>query len=124
MKQLPALQCCVMQELNQGRITITGTAVLVPDAETEAVKQYYLSHNPRSFWVNFGDFSWWRMEGLVGIRYISGFAPVGQVWPGPPNSVACNVAWSTPCIELMHCSLILGSPTAHAMKIAAYGRGL
>ena len=68
-----------MQDMNQARITITGTAMLVPNSETEAVKQFYLSKNPNSFWVEFGDFSWWRMEDLVAVRYNSGFARAGQV---------------------------------------------
>ena len=65
--------------MNQARITITGTAMLVPDSETEAVKRFYLSKNPNSFWVEFGDFSWWRVEDLVAVRYNSGFARAGQV---------------------------------------------
>lgn len=66
--------------MNQARITLTGTATLVSESETEAVKEFYLSKNPDSFWVNFGDFSWWRVEDLVAVRYNSGFARAGQVY--------------------------------------------
>ena len=65
--------------MSQARFTLTGTARELSGAEQEAAKQTFLKRNPDSFWVNFGDFSWWRLEDLVSVRFVLGFAQAGQV---------------------------------------------
>ena len=73
------LSCHCLQDMSQARFTLTGTARELSGAEQEAAKQTFLKRNPDSFWVNFGDFSWWRLEELVSVRFVLGFAQAGQV---------------------------------------------
>ena len=68
-----------MQAMSQARFTMTGTARELSAGEQEAAKQLFLARNPNSFWVNFGDFSWWCLEDLVAVRFNLGFAQAGQV---------------------------------------------
>jgi hypothetical protein len=42
-------------------------------------KRGYLAKHPDAFWVDFGDFSWHRMDGILGARLIGGFARAGSI---------------------------------------------
>ncbi|KAL1211548.1 hypothetical protein V5N11_023556 [Cardamine amara subsp. amara] len=55
------------------RITLHGDAVLVSDKDQAAVRSAYLAKHPNAFWVDFGDFSFMRIEPKV-VRYVSGIA--------------------------------------------------
>uniref|UniRef100_A0A1J3D602 Glutamyl-tRNA reductase-binding protein, chloroplastic n=1 Tax=Noccaea caerulescens TaxID=107243 RepID=A0A1J3D602_NOCCA len=55
------------------RITLHGDAVLVSDKDQAAVRSAYLAKHPKAFWVDFGDFSFMRIEPKV-VRYVSGVA--------------------------------------------------
>ena len=70
------------QSMSQGRFTLTGTARELPEGEQEAATQLFLQRNPNSFWVHFGDFSMWRLDELVAVRFVLGFARAGQVGRG------------------------------------------
>jgi putative heme iron utilization protein len=63
-----------------GRVNLMGTAKLLPAAEREKAKELYLKKHPGAFWVNFGDFNWFRME-IEKIRFVGGFARAGSVTP-------------------------------------------
>eukprot|EP00547_Thalassionema_nitzschioides_P018219 CAMPEP_0194244848 /NCGR_PEP_ID=MMETSP0158-20130606/12132_1 /TAXON_ID=33649 /ORGANISM="Thalassionema nitzschioides, Strain L26-B" /LENGTH=330 /DNA_ID=CAMNT_0038980443 /DNA_START=40 /DNA_END=1030 /DNA_ORIENTATION=+ len=63
-----------------GRVNLMGTAEKLPDDEIEAAKEMYLKKHPNAFWVNFGDFSWFRMN-IDKIRFVGGFARAGSVSP-------------------------------------------
>ena len=56
-----------------------GDIAPVPEADKEGVRSAYLARNPGSFWVNFGDFTLFRMTRMVTGRLIGGFARAGQV---------------------------------------------
>jgi len=64
-----------------GRVNLMGHVKLVPKEEREALKEVYLAKHPNAFWVNFGDFNWFRMEEIVDIRFVGGFARAGNVAP-------------------------------------------
>lgn len=64
-----------------GRVNLMGQMNLIPAEETEPLKELYLAKHPNAFWVNFGDFSWFRME-IENIRFVGGFARAGSVSPG------------------------------------------
>lgn len=64
-----------------GRVNLMGNVKLVPKAEREALKEVYLAKHPNAFWVNFGDFSWFRMDEIIDIRFVGGFARAGNVLP-------------------------------------------
>ncbi|CAA7041068.1 unnamed protein product [Microthlaspi erraticum] len=55
------------------RITLHGDAVLVSDKDQAAVRSAYFAKHPKAFWVDFGDFSFMRIEPKV-VRYVSGVA--------------------------------------------------
>ncbi|CAH8386211.1 unnamed protein product [Eruca vesicaria subsp. sativa] len=55
------------------RITLHGDAVLVSDKDQAAVRSAYLAKHPSAFWVDFGDFSFMRIEPKV-VRFVSGVA--------------------------------------------------
>ena len=76
------------------RVTLTGTVEPVAEGdETAAVREAYLAKHPDAFWVDFGDFSWHRMDGILGARLVGGFARAGGVTgeeyaAGAPDPVA------------------------------------
>ncbi|KAK9806037.1 hypothetical protein WJX73_007765 [Symbiochloris irregularis] len=66
------------KDLSQGRLTVTGLTRKVPEAESAEAKDAYRAAHPKSFWIDFGDFTMFRMEPLV-VRYNFGFASAGKV---------------------------------------------
>mmetsp|Transcript_45079 Transcript_45079/g.94529 ORF Transcript_45079/g.94529 Transcript_45079/m.94529 type:complete len:340 (-) Transcript_45079:299-1318(-) len=64
-----------------GRVNLMGKVTLVPPEEREAMKAVYLAKHPGAFWVNFGDFNWFRMDEIVDIRFVGGFARAGSITP-------------------------------------------
>jgi len=63
----------------QARFTLVGRVHLVSEAEQPAVRETFLSKNPDSFWVDFGDFSWFRMDETVEGRFNGGFARAATI---------------------------------------------
>jgi len=85
----PRCSITIMQpgfrDLSQARVTITGDATKVPDADAdvEAVRGVYLAKQPGSFWVDFGDFDWFTLSAstIVNVRFNGGFGAAGTVTP-------------------------------------------
>lgn len=69
-----------------GRVNMMGKVKLVPPEQREAVKAIYLKKHPGAFWVDFGDFNWFRME-IERINFVGGFARAGSVSPEEYKSV-------------------------------------
>lgn len=63
-----------------GRVNLMGTCKLIPPAEKEAARERYLKKHPGAFWVDFGDFNWFRLD-IQKIRFVGGFARAGSVTP-------------------------------------------
>lgn len=63
-----------------GRVNLMGECTLVPPEEFDACKATYLQKHPNAFWVEFGDFNWFRLE-VKKIRFVGGFARAGSVTP-------------------------------------------
>jgi putative heme iron utilization protein len=62
-----------------GRVNLMGTCERLKDPEEIAkAKEIYLAKHPGAFWVDFGDFFWYRME-VEYIRFVGGFARAGSV---------------------------------------------
>jgi putative heme iron utilization protein len=75
----------VMQEngendpLGSARITLVGEVLPVPQPETGAVREMYLSrHQNARYWVDFDDFGFYRMQ-LEDVYFIGGFGVMGWV---------------------------------------------
>mmetsp|Transcript_55937 Transcript_55937/g.130991 ORF Transcript_55937/g.130991 Transcript_55937/m.130991 type:complete len:352 (-) Transcript_55937:56-1111(-) len=62
-----------------GRVNLLGTAKVIDDEEErEAAKQKYRKKHPDAFWIEFGDFKFFRME-VEAVRFVGGFARAGGV---------------------------------------------
>merc|ERR1719313_176721 len=64
-----------------GRVSVVGEMVKVPDDEVEAVTAVYQKRHPGAFWTSFGDFTWFRLTNIRSVRFVGGFARAGTVSP-------------------------------------------
>ena len=65
--------------LASARVTLMGEAVRVREAENAACRTAYLGRHPNAaYWVDFDDFSFYRMD-LLDIYYVGGFAAMDWV---------------------------------------------
>jgi putative heme iron utilization protein len=65
--------------LGASRVTLIGNVSLVPPADLGAVRELYLARYENSkYWVDFEDFSFYRME-VLDIYYVGGFGVMGWV---------------------------------------------
>jgi putative heme iron utilization protein len=62
-----------------GRVTLMGSAARVTAAERTTVRDRYLARHPRAaYWVDFEDFSFWRLA-VVELYFVGGFAAMDWV---------------------------------------------
>jgi len=62
-----------------GRVNLMGSMERVKtESEIEECKRIYLEKHPGAFWVNFGDFNWFKMV-VESVRFVGGFARAGDV---------------------------------------------
>ena len=62
-----------------GRVNIAGQCELIRDPkEKEIARDLYLKKHPTAFWVDFGDFNWFRMS-VDKVRFVGGFARAGSI---------------------------------------------
>ena len=65
--------------LGTSRVTLIGNVGPVEQSETAAVRKLYLAGYPNSkHWVDFEDFSFYRME-VIDVYYVGGFGVMGWV---------------------------------------------
>ena len=64
-----------------GRVNLMGKVSKVPKDEIDDCKKTYLAKHPNAFWVEFGDFTWFRMDEIKKIRFVGGFARAGSITP-------------------------------------------
>ena len=65
--------------LAAGRVTLIGEVVPVPRAEVVAVRAAYLAwHSNAAYWVDFGDFAFYRLE-ISDVYFVGGFAAMDWV---------------------------------------------
>ena len=68
--------------LAAGRLTLIGAAQRVPSADTSAARAAYLARHERArYWVDFDDFSLWRMD-VADLYFVGGFAAMDWVTAG------------------------------------------
>lgn len=65
--------------LSDARVNVIGNITPVPEQDIAAAKRLYLARHPDSFWVEFGDFTWFRMDQILSARVVGGFARAGAV---------------------------------------------
>jgi len=67
------------EPLGAPRITLVGNVLALPDAEVAKAREIYLARHANSkFWVDFEDFSFYRMD-VVDVYYVGGFGVMGWV---------------------------------------------
>jgi heme iron utilization protein len=65
--------------LGASRVTLIGNVTAIPESElTEARKLYWARYENSKYWVDFEDFSFYRLE-VVDIYYVGGFGVMGWV---------------------------------------------
>ena len=65
--------------LGTARVTLVGNVHRVPDADLAEVRRLYLERHANSkYWVDFEDFSFYRMD-VVDVYYVGGFGVMGWV---------------------------------------------
>jgi putative heme iron utilization protein len=81
----PRASLLVTQEGNDGeplgasRVTLVGNVLPAPDTEVAEARKLYLARHANSkYWVDFEDFSFYRMN-LVDLYYVGGFGVMGWV---------------------------------------------
>lgn len=61
------------KEQSESLLAVVGEAVWVPEGEAAAAREVYLKTHPNAFWVDFGDFSFVRIE-PVRLRFTANIA--------------------------------------------------
>ena len=65
--------------LGASRVTLVGSVVPIPKPEVAAARDLYLARHANSrYWVDFEDFSFYRMD-VVDVYYVGGFGVMGWV---------------------------------------------
>ena len=65
--------------LGSSRVTLIGRVSRIPEPELEAARTVYLTRYPDSkYWVDFDDFSFYRMD-VLDVYYVGGFGVMGWV---------------------------------------------
>ncbi len=67
------------EPLGASRVTLVGNVLPVPDAEVAEARELYLArHTNSKYWVDFEDFSFYRMN-VLDVYYVGGFGVMGWV---------------------------------------------
>jgi putative heme iron utilization protein len=65
--------------LGASRVTLVGNVALLPESEVAEARKLYLTRHVNSkYWVDFEDFSFYRMD-VLDIYYVGGFGVMGWV---------------------------------------------
>lgn len=64
--------------LARGRVTLLGSCDRLPDESREAARAVYLAAHPDAFYVDFGDFAFYRMQ-VTQVRWVGGFGAMDWV---------------------------------------------
>jgi heme iron utilization protein len=67
------------EPLGASRVTLVGNVLPVPNTELAAARKLYLERHANSkYWVDFEDFSFYRMD-VIDVYYVGGFGVMGWV---------------------------------------------
>src|SRR5437763_13218244 len=69
--------------LGASRVTLVGNVLPLPESEVAEARELYLARYANSkYWVDFEDFSFYRMD-VVDVYYVGGFGVMG--WVSAPD---------------------------------------
>jgi heme iron utilization protein len=83
--------------LGASRVTLVGNVLPIPESEVPEARKLYLQRHANSkYWVDFEDFSFYRMD-VVDVYYVGGFGVMGWVSAseydsGQPDPLADSMA--------------------------------
>jgi heme iron utilization protein len=67
------------EPLGASRVTLVGNILPVPNAELSEVRKLYLERHANSkYWVDFEDFSFYRLD-VIDVYYVGGFGVMGWI---------------------------------------------
>ena len=80
--------------LGASRVTLVGNVLPIPESEVAEARKLYLARHANSkYWVDFEDFSFYRMD-VVDVYYVGGFGVMG--WVSASEYTAANpILWLT-----------------------------
>lgn len=86
------------------RVVLSGKVTPVEKEEQDAVKKMYMEKHPGAYWAAFGDFLAYRMEDVLDIAFVGGFARAGGVTPQEYYDAAVDpcLAFSEPVMTHMN----------------------
>ena len=71
-----------LSHADESRITISGHLTKVTDEqEHRSARELYLSKHPEAFWIDFGDFSFYKLYDITTARVVAGFGSAGSLSP-------------------------------------------
>lgn len=65
--------------MKDARITLVGKISPVGEDTVAKARETYVTRHPDSFWVDFGDFTWFKMDTIRTVRVVGGFGRAGSV---------------------------------------------
>ena len=72
--------CGEFESVADGRVSLSGSVRVIEDEEERReAREAYLKTHPGAYWVDFGDFTWFKMTEIAGCRIVGGFARAGSV---------------------------------------------
>jgi heme iron utilization protein len=102
--------------LAAGRLTIMGEARRVDEVERPSVRSAYLArHGNAAYWVDFDDFSFWRLE-PADLYFVGGFAAMGWI-----TSDEYRTAAPDPLADASE-SIVTHMNEDHASALVTYAR--
>lgn len=63
------------------RVVLTGNIARLEGAEADEAREAYRQSHPNAYWVSFGDFKMYRMDEILDVAFVGGFARAGAVTP-------------------------------------------
>jgi hypothetical protein len=101
-----------------GRATLLGRAGRVDDAAHAAARAAYLARHPRAIqWVDFEDFTFWRLD-LADVYFVGGFGAMGWV-----EAAGYEAAAVDPLAEAAT-GIVAHMNRDHPDALVAYARGI
>jgi hypothetical protein len=108
------------EPLGASRVTLVGNILAVPNPELAEVRKLYLQRHANSkYWVDFEDFSFYRMD-VIDVYYVGGFGVMGWVSAfdydrSPPDPLADSMPGIIQHMNADHkdALVLLGRQLAH-----------
>lgn len=68
-----------LQHADESRITLSGYLEQLTGNDARDARSTYLAKHPNAFWVDFGDFAFYKLTSLRSARVVAGFGAAGSI---------------------------------------------